>query len=35
MHGCAPLYLRELSVEQTNTITRRSNTKNLLQLPHT
>ena len=35
MQGCAPLYLRELLVEQTNTRTLRSNTKNLLQIPHT
>ena len=32
---CAPLYLRELLVKQANTMTLRSNTKNLLQIPHT
>ena len=35
MQGCAPLYLRELLVKQGNTRTLRSNTKNLLQIPHT
>ena len=35
MQGCAPLYLRELLVKQANTRTLRSNTKNLLQIPHT
>ena len=35
MQGCAPLYLRELLVEQANTRTLRSNTKNLLQIPLT
>ena len=33
--GCAPLYLWELLVKQANTRTLRSNTKNLLQIPHT
>ena len=35
MQGCAPLYLRELLVKQANTRNLRSNTKNLLQIPHT
>ena len=35
MRGSAPLYLKELLVNQTNTRTLRSNTKNLLQIPHT
>ena len=35
MQGCAPLYLRELLVKQVDTRTLRSNTKNLLQTPHT
>ena len=35
MQGCAPLYLRELLVKQVNTRTPRSNTKNLLHIPHT
>ena len=35
MQGCAPLYLRELLVNQANTKTLRSNTENLLQIPHT
>ena len=35
MEGRAPLYLRELLVKQANTRTLRSNTKNLLQIPHT
>ena len=35
MQGCAPLYLRELLVKQANIRTLRSNTKNLLQIPHT
>ena len=35
MQGCAPLYLRELLVKQANTRTLRSNTMNLLQIPHT
>ena len=36
MHAiCAPLYLRELLAKQANTRTLRSNTKNLLQIPHT
>ena len=35
MEGCASLYLRELLVKQANTRTLRSNTKNLLQIPHT
>ena len=34
MQGCAPLYLRELLVKQANTRTL-SNTKNLLNIPHT
>ena len=34
IHGCAPLYLRELLVKQANTRTLRSNTKNVLQIPH-
>ena len=33
MQECVPLYLRELRVKQANT-TLRSNTKNLLQIPH-
>ena len=35
MQGCAPLYLRKLLVKQANTRTLRSNTKNVLQIPHT
>ena len=35
MQGCAPLYLRKLLVKQANTGTLRSNTKNVLQIPHT
>ena len=35
MQGCAPLYLKELLVKQANTRTLRSNTKNLLPIPHT
>ena len=35
MQGCAALYLRELPVNQANTRTLRSNTKNLLQIPLT
>ena len=35
MRGCALLYLRELLVKQANTSTVRSNTKNVLQIPHT
>ena len=36
MHArLALLYLRELLVKQANTRTLRSNTKNLLQVPHT
>ena len=34
MQGCAPLYLRELLIKQANTRPLRSNTKNLLQIPH-
>ena len=35
MQGCAPLYLRELLIKQANTRTLGSNTKNVLQIPHT
>ena len=35
MQGCAPLYLRELLVKQAKTRTLKSNTKNVLQIPHT
>ena len=34
MQECASLYLRELLVQQANTMTLRSNTKNSLQIPH-
>ena len=35
MQGCAPLYLTEVLVKQNNTRTLWSNTKILLQIPHT
>ena len=35
MQGCAPLYLRELLIKQAKTRTLRSNSRNLLQMPHT